>query len=160
MKRHILIISGQWGRPRKKRQWNHLTARLLTVQVSPRWEFLSPTKAERYPACQDPCCMGGTLGRRQHQQGRGGWQWRPWWNQGHDWGIHSARAVKEAQQEEKCCYHCSSPEHFIHNCPLVKASRTDPHLNQKEGTVLKKGVWTPPGKATMPKAPQDRITMA
>ena len=27
-----------------------------------------------------------------------------------------ARAVKDAQTEEKCCYHCSSPEHFICNC--------------------------------------------
>ena len=26
-----------------------------------------------------------------------------------------ARAVKDAQQEEKCCYHCSSLEHFIHD---------------------------------------------
>ena len=34
-----------------------------------------------------------------------------------------ARAVKDAQEEEKCCYHCSSLEHFIHNCPLVKVSR-------------------------------------
>ena len=25
-----------------------------------------------------------------------------------------ARAMKEAQQDEKCCYHCSSLEHFIH----------------------------------------------
>ena len=40
-----------------------------------------------------------------------------------------ARVVKDAQQEEKCCYHCSSPEHFIHDCPLVKASRMDSHLN-------------------------------
>ena len=40
-----------------------------------------------------------------------------------------ARAVKEAQEEEKCCYHCSSPEYFIHDCLLVKASRTDLHLN-------------------------------
>ena len=40
-----------------------------------------------------------------------------------------ARAVKEAQQDEKCCYHCSSPEHFICKCPLVKASRTANHLN-------------------------------
>ena len=30
-----------------------------------------------------------------------------------------ARAAKDAQTEEKCCYHCSSPEHFICNCPLV-----------------------------------------
>ena len=35
-----------------------------------------------------------------------------------------ARAVKDAQTDEKCCYHCSSPEHFIHNCPLVKVSRS------------------------------------
>ena len=25
--------------------------------------------------------------------------------------------------EEKCCYHCSSPEHFICDCPLVRALR-------------------------------------
>ena len=40
-----------------------------------------------------------------------------------------ARAVKDAKQEEKC-YHCSSsPHHFIRDCPLVKASRMDLHLN-------------------------------
>ena len=27
--------------------------------------------------------------------------------------VSLARAVKDAQQEEKCCYHCSSLEHFI-----------------------------------------------
>ena len=43
--------------------------------------------------------------------------------------VHLARAVKDAQQEEKHYYHYSSLEHFIHECPLVKASRTDPHLN-------------------------------
>ena len=42
--------------------------------------------------------------------------------------VQLARAVKEAQQDEKCCYHCSSLEHFIHECPLVKASRTATHL--------------------------------
>ena len=47
--------------------------------------------------------------------------------------VYLARAMKDAQQEEKCCYHCSSPEHFIHECPLVKASRATTHLNQKEG---------------------------
>ena len=30
------------------------------------------------------------------------------------------RAVKDIQMEEKCCYHCSSFDHFIHNCQLVK----------------------------------------
>ena len=33
-----------------------------------------------------------------------------------------ARAVKDAQQWEKHCYHCSSSDHFILDCPLVVAS--------------------------------------
>ena len=40
-----------------------------------------------------------------------------------------ARAAKDAQQEEKCCYHCSSLEHFICECPLVKPFKTATHLN-------------------------------
>ena len=30
--------------------------------------------------------------------------------------VHLARAVKDTQANEKCCYNCSSPEHFICNC--------------------------------------------
>ena len=37
--------------------------------------------------------------------------------------VHLVRAVKDAQTEEKCCYHCSSPEHFICNCLLIKTLR-------------------------------------
>ena len=43
--------------------------------------------------------------------------------------VHLARVVKEAQQEKKCCYHYSNKEHFICECPLVKASRSTTHLN-------------------------------
>ena len=57
--------------------------------------------------------------------------------------VHLARAVKDAQAEEKCCYHCSSLEHFIHNCPLIKTLRESTQLNGKEGMALKKGAWTP-----------------
>ena len=32
--------------------------------------------------------------------------------------VHLARAVKDAQADEKHCYYCSSLEHYIHNCPL------------------------------------------
>ena len=60
------------------------------------------------------------------------------------------RAMKDARKEEKCCYHCSSLDHFIHDCPLVKASKMNPHLNQKEGMSLKKGFWAPQAKMTMP----------
>ena len=37
--------------------------------------------------------------------------------------VHMARAVEDAQAEEKHCYHCSTPEHFIHNCLLIKTLR-------------------------------------
>ena len=45
--------------------------------------------------------------------------------------VHLARVVKDAKADEKCCYHCSSPEHFINNCLLVKTSRDKKQLNGK-----------------------------
>ena len=68
-----------------------------------------------------------------------------------------ARAVKDVQQEEKCWYHCSSPDNFIRDCPLVKSARKEPNLNCKEGMAPKKGAQTPLGKATPQKVPQDRM---
>ena len=43
------------------------------------------------------------------------------------------RAMKDAQLEKKHCYHCSGPEHFIHDCLLVTALRENMQLNCKEG---------------------------
>ena len=51
-----------------------------------------------------------------------------------------ARGVKDAQQDEKCCYHCSSPDHFIRDCPLVKSTRKELNLNCKEGMAKKGGL--------------------
>ena len=34
--------------------------------------------------------------------------------------MHLMRAMKDTQKEEKCCYHCSSLNHVIHDWPLVK----------------------------------------
>ena len=65
-----------------------------------------------------------------------------------------ARAVKDAQMEKKCCYHCSNPEHFICNCLLIKTSRENKQLNGKEWVALKKGAWTPPTTANALKNPQ------
>ena len=47
--------------------------------------------------------------------------------------VQLARVVKNVQAEEKCCYHCSSPKHFIHNCLLMKAARNKKQLNGKGG---------------------------
>ena len=58
--------------------------------------------------------------------------------------VWLARAVKDAQMDKKCCYHCSSPEHFICNCPLMKAARDKKQLNGKEGKAMVKGAQTPP----------------
>ena len=66
--------------------------------------------------------------------------------------VHLVRAMKGAQKEEK---HCSSLNHFIHDCPLVKSLRTDSHLNCKEGTAPKKGAWAPQTKVTMPMMPPE-----
>ena len=45
--------------------------------------------------------------------------------------------------DEKCCYHCSSPEHFICNCPLMKTTRDKKQLNGKEGVAMVKGAHAP-----------------
>ena len=74
--------------------------------------------------------------------------------------VHLVRAVKDAQVEEKHCYHCSSLEHFIHNCPLVRAFRANIQLNCKEGTAPKKRAWAPQIKLTTPKIPQEEASMA
>ena len=68
--------------------------------------------------------------------------------------VWLARAVKDAQMDKKHCYHCSSPEHFIHNCPLMKAARDKKQLNGKEGMAMVKGAWTPPKSVNATKSPQ------
>ena len=68
--------------------------------------------------------------------------------------IQLPRAVKDAQADEKCYYHCSSPEHFIHNCLLMKTSRDKKQLNGKEGMALTKGAQTPLTTTSAMKSPQ------
>ena len=53
--------------------------------------------------------------------------------------IQLARVVKDAQTDEKLCYHCSSSEHFIRNCPLMKTARDKKQLNGKEEMAMMKG---------------------
>ena len=55
-----------------------------------------------------------------------------------DFMVQLARAVKDAQTDEKCCYHCSSSEHFICNCLLMKTTRDKKQLNGKEGMTMMK----------------------
>ena len=68
--------------------------------------------------------------------------------------VWLARVVKDAQTDEKCCYHCSSPEHFILNCLLMKTTRDKKQLNGKEGTTMTKGPQTLPTMMSAIKSPQ------
>ena len=68
--------------------------------------------------------------------------------------VWLARAVKDAQTDEKRSYHCSSPEHFIRNCPLMKTVRDKKQLNGKEETAMVKGAWSPPKATNATKSPQ------
>ena len=114
-------------------------------------------KPKRHSAYQDPCCVGSTLEEDSTDKEEGAESKDPDGIKGitGEFIMHLARAVKGAQEEEKHCYHCSSLEHFIRDCPLVKESRMDLHLNWMEGMVLKKGAQAPQGKVTTPKAPKD-----
>ena len=67
--------------------------------------------------------------------------------------VWLARVVKDAQTDEKCCYHCSSPKHFICNCLLMKTARDKKQLNRKEGMAMMKGAWTPPAMTSTKKSP-------
>ena len=72
--------------------------------------------------------------------------------------MHLARAVKETQKDEK---HAPTIvvawDTLSSECPLVKTSRYTAHLNQKEGTAMKKGAQTPQFKMAKPKVPQEGI---
>ena len=47
--------------------------------------------------------------------------------------VQLARAVKDAQVGEKCCYHCNSLEHYICNCPLIKTTRDEETVKWEGG---------------------------
>ena len=74
--------------------------------------------------------------------------------------VHLARAVKDAQANKKCYYHCSSTKHFICNCPLVKTSSKKKQLNGKEGMASKEGAQTPLTTANALKSPQTEALRA
>ena len=74
--------------------------------------------------------------------------------------VRLARAVKDAQADEKHCYHCNSLELFICNCPLMKIARDKKQLNGKEGMVMVKGAWTPPKVTSAMKSPQQEAQEA
>ena len=71
-------------------------------------------------------------------------------------GIHGAphqSHVKYAQQDEKCCYHCSSWDHFIRDCPLVKLTRKGTKFKLQRRDGAKERGPDPPIKVTLLEVP-------
>ena len=57
--------------------------------------------------------------------------------------VWLGRVVKDAQMEKKHCYHCSSPEHFICNCQLMKTTRDKKQLNRNGRDGNDEGILDP-----------------
>ena len=156
-KRPILTIYRPHRKQKKKTPWNYpKTKQQITL---PNQKQLSSSPLQKlkgtHPAVKTPtACLA-------HLEEESAKKDEEVDSEDHD-GIDSvteefmvclARAVKDTQMEEKHCYHCSSLEHFIHDCPLAKALKADLHLNCKMGTAPKKGAQTPQTKVTIPRVP-------
>ena len=89
------------------------------------------TRAVKYAQQEEKCCYHCSSLKQSTEKEEGTESKDPGGNKGvtEEFIVCLTRAVKDAQQEEKCCYHSSSLKHFIHDCALVKTSRTDSHLN-------------------------------
>ena len=116
-------------------------ARLLTMLQNCKLPVSSPCRNSR--ATSPPVTASGavgTFGGRRHRKDEDKESNYPGGIEGvtEEFMVCLARAVKDAQAEEKCCYHCSSPEHFICNFPLIKTLRENAQLNGKEGMASKK----------------------
>ena len=64
--------------------------------------------------------------------------------------VWLARAVKDTQTDERHCYHCSSPEHFIRNCLLMKTARDKETVKQEGGDSDGEGSPDPLQKQWLP----------
>ena len=72
-----------------------------------------------------------------------------------------ARAVKDAQQMEKCWYHCDGPDLFVCDCPQLAEMKADAPLNQKDEDSTKEGRPSPSRKDSHAlKVPQDGMPKA
>ena len=60
--------------------------------------------------------------------------------------AHLARTVKDTQQMEKHCYHCDSPDHFIHDCPQLAETKADCTFKLERGDSTEEGRPNPSRK--------------
>ena len=157
MRRHTWIISKWHRRLRRRKRWNHPTTHPWPVQISPQvMSFFPLQKIKGRQPTMTPSAWLAHLEEEitnkeqcidsEDSEGIEGITM--------EFIVCLARGVKDAWQEEKCCYHYSSPDHFIHNCLLVTGSRTGLTFKPERGDSTREG-WGKKGKVTMPKVTQD-----
>ena len=102
-----------------------------------RWKAPSPLRP-----LQDRCCTWKSMALTKKKVPRvmTPMEFRAW--QRSLWCVWP-RLWRKINRNEKHCYHHSSPEHSIHECPLVKASRTATHFNWKRGDGTGEGSLDP-----------------
>ena len=72
-------------------------------------------------------------------------QWYRWGHGGNSWCT--LQGLWTMPKWKRNTYHCSSLEHFICDCPLVKASQTNMHSNCLGGDCTKEGSLGPSGES-------------
>ena len=55
-----------------------------------------------------------------------------------EWGltIRMARAIQVDEQQQKCCFICQSPDHFVRNCSQAKNVRRPLQLRGPPKTIM------------------------
>ena len=96
------------------------------------------------PLVKTPAVCIGPSGRTEHWRGWGGKQQRPWWYQRCHGGVHGVciglvRAVKDAQKDEKCCYHCGSLDPLQPWLPISKNIKNRFEFKLQGGDGAKEG---------------------
>ena len=141
MRKHIQIISEWSGRLRRRKWWNHpATHPMASTNTSWAMSFFPLQKLKGSQLATTPSAQVAHLEKESTDKEECIDSEDPDGIKGvtKEFIACLARAVKNAQQEEKHCYHCSSPDHFICDCLLLGGSRTDLHLNQREQMTPKK----------------------
>ena len=71
--------------------------------------------------------------------------------------VHLAWTVKDAQVEEKHCYHCSSPKHFIPDCLPHESLQREYAVKLQGGDSIKEGSPGPSDENDNTKEPQEEV---
>ena len=97
--------------------------------------------------------MGGTLGRRGHQQRRRHWEWRPQWHQRCNQRIHSTpcQGSEGCSAEGEMLLPLQQPGTLYPQMPIGEGIQTRSTFKPKGGDNTKEGILDPSRKGNLAK---------